>query len=160
MNDAAEVLRVVAALTVIALVLFLVAMVSRSARAAIALLRPGRLVEVVETIPLPHANSLHVVKIADAYYAIGCAHGGICLLTDIPPHAIERHKADAPAGSPLLGFGAGVAEGERGRAPEVHGCVSAPRTPRFGDRENPLGVAFTKRSHQDQVAVRKRVSPP
>jgi flagellar biogenesis protein FliO len=94
--DDAIVLRFVVACTGIALGLAaLTAFGTRGRLRAVSFLRRERLVEVIETTPLPHASSLHVVKVADAYLVIGRCDGGISLLGEIPRAAAERAAARA-----------------------------------------------------------------
>jgi flagellar biogenesis protein FliO len=93
MIDASELLRFVAAAGVIALVLFGLGAVSRRGMRPGSFLRRERLVEVIETTSLPHASSLHVVKLGDSYYAIGRTEGGISLLSEIPAEVVERRRA-------------------------------------------------------------------
>ncbi len=93
MIDAGELLRFVAAFGVIALVLYAFAAFSRRGVRPGAFLGRGRLVEVIETTPLPHASSLHVVKLGDEYYAIGRTEGGISVLSEIPKEVVERREA-------------------------------------------------------------------
>ncbi len=103
MIDAAEVVRFLAAFAVIGLALFAFAMLSRSGGRMSAFLRRnrGRIVEVIETTPLPHAGSLHVVKVADAYFLIGRTDHAIALLSEVPREAIERLVIEPPSGSRL-----------------------------------------------------------
>jgi len=97
MIDAAELLRFVAAFGVIALVLYAFAAFSRRSTGPGSFLRRERIVEVIETTPLPHASSLHVVKLGDAYFAIGRTEGGISVLSEIPKEVVERERAAATA---------------------------------------------------------------
>jgi len=111
--DGAELLRFVAAFAVIALAMYGFATFSRQgagARAflrcaqgagARAFLRRGRLVEVIETTPLPHSSSLHVVKLGDAYFVIGRTDGGITMLGEIPKDTIDRRGAASANGRRL-----------------------------------------------------------
>lgn len=93
MIDAGELLRFVAAFGAIALALCAFAMLSRRAAGAGSFLRRDRLVEVIETTTLPHSSSLHVVKLGEAYFAIGRTDGGISVLSEIPKDVIERRQA-------------------------------------------------------------------
>lgn len=104
MIDAAEVVRFLAAFAVIGLALFAFAMLSRSGgRMRVFLGRSrGRIVEVIETTPLPHAGSLHLVKVADAYFVIGRTDHAIALLSEVPGEAIERLIVQTPSGSRLF----------------------------------------------------------
>lgn len=103
MIDAAELLRFLAAFAVIALALFGFSMLSRNGARVGTFLRRGRIVEVVETTPLPHAASLHVVKVGDAYYVIGRTDHGISLLTEVAKDVVDRHRVEAAArGAKLL----------------------------------------------------------
>jgi flagellar biogenesis protein FliO len=95
MIDAAELLRFVGAFGVIALVLYAFAALSRRNASPGSFLRRERIVEVIETTPLPHASSLHVVKLGDAYVAIGRTDGGISVLREIPKEVVERERATA-----------------------------------------------------------------
>jgi flagellar biogenesis protein FliO len=95
MIDAAELLRFVAAFGVIALVLYGFAAFSRRGARPGSFLRRDRIVEVIETTPLPHASSLHVVKLGDAYFAIGRTEGAISVLSEIPKEVVERERAAA-----------------------------------------------------------------
>ncbi|MBD5654977.1 MAG: flagellar biosynthetic protein FliO [Candidatus Eremiobacteraeota bacterium] len=54
-----------------------------------AMLGRCRLVEVIETTPLPRAGSLHVVKVADEYFVIGRTDGAIAMLREIPKESGE-----------------------------------------------------------------------
>jgi len=92
MIDAGELLRFVAASGVIALVLYGFAALSRRHVGAGRFPRRDRLIEVIETLPLPHASSLHVVRLGDAYVAVGRTAGAISLLTTVPTDAVERHR--------------------------------------------------------------------
>lgn len=94
--DGAELFRFIAAFGLIALVLYAFAVFSRRGLRAGTFLQRDRLVEVIETTPLPHASSLHVVKLGDAYYAIGRTEGGISVLSEIPKEVVDR-RADAGA---------------------------------------------------------------
>ncbi len=105
MIDSSEILRFLAAFAVIGGALFAFALLARSGGRMNAFLRRhrGRIVEVIETTPLPHAGSLHVVKVGEAYFIIGRTDHAIALLRDLPPDAIERIEAQTPLpGSRLL----------------------------------------------------------
>jgi hypothetical protein len=86
--------RLLGACAVVALVL-----VGLKAVAGIAL-RPGmpaspagRLMNVVETTLLPGAASLHVVRIAERYYAIGRSGGHVATLCEIPSDSVAHWRA-------------------------------------------------------------------
>jgi flagellar biogenesis protein FliO len=89
--DGDLVLRFFAAIALIGLGLYAFAAIAKRGG-----FRPGsflqreRLVEVIETTPLPRAGSLHVVKVAEAYFVIGRTDTGISLLSEIPKDAIRR----------------------------------------------------------------------
>jgi flagellar biogenesis protein FliO len=91
--DAGELLRFVAAFGVIALALCAFALLSRRAARVGSFLHRDRLVEVIETTTLPHSSSLHVVKLGEAYFAIGRTDGGISVLSEIPNDVVERRRA-------------------------------------------------------------------
>ncbi len=97
MIDAVELLRFVAAFGVIALVLCAFAAFSRRSALPGLFLRRDRIVEVIETRPLPHASSLHVVKLGDVYFAIGRTEGGISVLCEIPKEVVDRERAATTA---------------------------------------------------------------
>lgn len=98
MVDASELLRFVAACGVIALVLCALAALSRRHVGAGPFSRRKRLIEVIETLPLPHASSLHVVRLGNAYFAIGRTERGISLLTAIPTQMVENRPAAGESG--------------------------------------------------------------
>ena len=103
MIDAAELLRFLAAFAVIAIALVAFSMLSRNGARVGSFLSRGRIVEVVETTPLPHAASLHVVKVGDAYYVIGRTDHAISLLTEVSKEIVERREVEAAArGNKLL----------------------------------------------------------
>jgi flagellar biogenesis protein FliO len=85
------ILRFLGAFAVIGLLLYgFVAFAKHGGLGAGSLLRRSRLVEVIETTQLPHASSLHVVKVAEAYFVIGRTDGAIAMLGEIPKDAVER----------------------------------------------------------------------
>jgi flagellar biogenesis protein FliO len=103
--DAGEILRFLAAFAVIGILLLAFALVSRNGGRLGAFLRcnRGRIVEVIETTPLPNAGSLHVVKMGAAFYVIGRTDHAISLLSEIPKEIIDQAKCEAPVLSfPLL----------------------------------------------------------
>ncbi|TAM57857.1 hypothetical protein EPN52_12095 [bacterium] len=48
-----------------------------------------RLVGVVESTQLTHQNWVSVVKVTDRYYLLGSGQGGVSLVCEIPPEAVE-----------------------------------------------------------------------
>lgn len=97
--DDAIILRLLATGIAVALGLAaLTAFATRGRLRAVSFLRRERLVEVIETTPLPHASSLHVVRVADAYLVIGRCDGGISLLGEIPRDAARRAAARSESG--------------------------------------------------------------
>jgi flagellar biogenesis protein FliO len=95
--DAAQLLRFLAAFAVIGLALFGFTLLSRNGARVGTLLRRGRIVEVIETTPLPHASSLHVVKVGESYLVIGRTDHGISVLTEVPKDVIDRRETLATA---------------------------------------------------------------
>lgn len=93
MFDSGELLRFVAAFGVIAAVLYAFAAVSRRYIGGGPSPRRGRLIDVIETVPLPHASSLHVVRLGDAHFAIGRTDGGISLLSAIEKDVIADSRS-------------------------------------------------------------------
>ncbi|MBC5798489.1 MAG: FliO/MopB family protein [Candidatus Eremiobacteraeota bacterium] len=90
MIDAAELLRFLAAFTVVGLVLFALSRLSRQGSRLGPFLRRSRIVEVIETTPLPHGSALHVAKFGDTYYVIGRTDHGISLLAEVQQEVILR----------------------------------------------------------------------
>jgi len=83
--------RLIGACIVVALVLFAMSAVARLvSRSATHGGRAGRLVTVVETTFLPSAASLHVVRVAERYYAIGRSGAHIATLCEIPAESVAR----------------------------------------------------------------------
>ncbi len=93
--DGAELLRFLAAFIVVGLVLFGLSRLSRQGLRMGTCFRRGRIVELIETTPLPHGAALHVAKVGDAYYVIGRTDHGISLLAEVPHEVTLRH--DVPA---------------------------------------------------------------
>jgi len=105
MIDAGEILRFLAAFAVIGIVLLAFALLSRNRGRLGAFLRcnRGRIVEVIETTPLPNAGSLHVVKMGDAFFVIGRTDHAIALLSEISKEIVAEATCEAPVPSlPLL----------------------------------------------------------
>jgi flagellar biogenesis protein FliO len=88
-------LRFVAALALIALGLSAFAAIAKRGGIRMAFSRRERLVELIETTPLPQTGSLHVVKVAESYLVIGRTDGGISLLGEVSREAVERAAARA-----------------------------------------------------------------
>jgi hypothetical protein len=70
--------------------------------------RPGmpgdpaaRLVSVVETTFLPNAASLHIVRLAERYYAVGRSGAHIATLCEIPVDSVARWR-EARRRAPLF----------------------------------------------------------
>ncbi len=77
------------ALLVIALLLFgLRSMVRRFARWRLIAQADKRIVTVVESTFVAPSTTLHIVKIADKYYALGGGSGRLVLLCEIPASAV------------------------------------------------------------------------
>ncbi len=96
MIDAAELLRFVAAFSVVGLALFALSRLTRQGSRMGTFLRRARIVELIETTPLPHGSSLHVAKVGDAYYVIGRTDHGISLLAEVPQDVIAQRDLQAP----------------------------------------------------------------
>ena len=94
--------RMLAALAVIAAVLFALQYVARygSRRQFRGGRSAGRLVTVLETTPLPNGSSLHVVKVGDRYVVIGRSSNSLSTLCDLPSASVEAWLA-AQDSSPL-----------------------------------------------------------
>ena len=96
--------RSIAACIVVALVLVAVAAFSRVVMRGRASARPGgRLLAVLETAMLPGAASLHVVRVADRYYAIGRSGAHIATLAEIPPERALPSRGTGAEGSDPAG---------------------------------------------------------
>jgi len=97
--------RLLAACIVIALVLGAVQIVA--ARLGRARFDPGggrgRLVALVETVYLPGAASLHVVRVAERYYVVGRNAAALVALAQIPPQSVESWLTAraSPPGNPV-----------------------------------------------------------
>jgi flagellar biogenesis protein FliO len=84
--------RLLAACLVIALVLIALRFVGRAAlgswRAPLADSR--RLLGIVESVMLSSAAAVHVVRVAERYYALARGAGHVTLLCEIPAESVER----------------------------------------------------------------------
>jgi flagellar biogenesis protein FliO len=96
--DTGEIVRFLAAFAVIGCALLGFAVVARGGGRMSALMRRnrGRIIDVIETTPLPHAGSLHVIKAGESYFVIGRTDHAIALLREIPKEAIDRVSSEAP----------------------------------------------------------------
>ncbi len=104
--DYALAVRMVAAVAVIALVLFALQIAMRGwARRQLSHAHGGRLVTVIETTTLPNAASLHVVKIGDEYVIIGRSGQHIARLGEIAPETVAAWLA----GQSATGLSHGIA---------------------------------------------------
>lgn len=93
--------RMLAALAVIAVVLFAVQFVARAGlRQRLSTRGGSRLMTVVETTSLPNASSLHAVKVGERYIVVGRSGNYISMLCELPPQTVEDWLAAQPA-SPL-----------------------------------------------------------
>lgn len=93
--------RMLAALAVIAVVLFAVQFVARAGlRQRLSTRGGSRLMTVVETTSLPNASSLHAVKVGERYIVVGRSGNYIAMLCELPPQTVEDWLAAQPA-SPL-----------------------------------------------------------
>lgn len=91
--------RMLAALAIIAIVLFSLQLLMRTNIRHQIARGDRRLISVLETTLLPNAASLHVVKIAERYVVIGRSGGHIAMLSDIPQASIEAWLAAQPPNS-------------------------------------------------------------
>ncbi len=91
--DGSTLVRLLAALGVIALLLFALAAalqympLTRPASSA----RRRRLVDPIETTALSSTSALHVVKILDCYYVLGSSSGGVCIVCPLEKEGVEGH---------------------------------------------------------------------
>jgi flagellar biogenesis protein FliO len=90
--------RSIGACVVVALVLFGVSAIARRAwRPGLPARRRGSLLAIVETAFLPSAASLHVVRVAERYYAIGRSGAHIAMLCEIPAESVTYVRDKRPA---------------------------------------------------------------
>ena len=81
--------RALTACIVVALVLVALQIVARAMQRGRAAAMPGgRLIAVLETTMLPNAASIHVVRVAEAYYVIGRSGAHIATLGSIAPESV------------------------------------------------------------------------
>ncbi len=93
--------RMLVALAVIAVVLFAVQFVARTALHQRLAIKGGRrLMTVIETTPLPNASSLHAVKVGERYIVVGRSGSSMSMLCELPAETVEAWLAAQPA-SPL-----------------------------------------------------------
>lgn len=93
--------RMLAALAVIAAVLFALQFVARTVlRQRLSSRAGGRLMTVVETTSLPNASSLHAIKVGERYIVVGRSGNYISMLCELPPETVEAWLAAEPT-SPL-----------------------------------------------------------
>jgi len=82
-------LRAAAALGLIALVLGGLRYLLRGLPAGAWPRRGGRVLAVVETLPLANAAVVYVVRIGARYFALGGTHGGVQCICEVPAGAID-----------------------------------------------------------------------
>jgi flagellar biogenesis protein FliO len=87
--------RSAAAFGAIAIAIFAFAMLFGRGTRAGAFLRAGRLLEVLETAPLPRTASLHVVRAGESYYVLGRTDAGIAVVTELSREVVERQTKRA-----------------------------------------------------------------
>ncbi|HVA37775.1 MAG TPA: flagellar biosynthetic protein FliO [Candidatus Dormibacteraeota bacterium] len=63
--------------------------VAQLARRRMLVVTGRRLVGVIESTQLTHQNWVSVVKVTDRYYLLGSGQGGVSLVSEIPPEAVE-----------------------------------------------------------------------
>ncbi len=98
MIDLAFVGRLAGACVVIALVLAALQIVAaRLGRARALPGSRGRLMALVESTQLSGAAALHVVRIVDRYYVLGCNAASVATLAEIPNAAVEARVAERAA---------------------------------------------------------------
>ncbi len=93
--------RLLAACVVIGLVLACVQFVARRAMRVSLEGGGGRLIALLETTYLPGAASVHVLRIADRYYAVGRSGAGFTPICEIEADRVERHVVAATPGASL-----------------------------------------------------------
>jgi len=89
--------RMLAACTVIGLVLAGVQYVARRSMRLRRETGGGRLVTLLETTYLPGAASVHVLRIADRYHVVGRSGGEIAPICEIPPERVAEVVARSQA---------------------------------------------------------------
>jgi Flagellar biosynthesis protein, FliO len=102
MEDGSTLVRLLAALGVIALLLFALAAVLQYVpltRAAGSARR--RLVDPIETTALSSVSALHVVKILDRYYVLGSSSGSVCIVCPLEKEGVEGHLRAQRARPPV-----------------------------------------------------------
>jgi len=55
-----------------------------------------RLLGVVESVALSNAAAVHVVRVAERYYALARSAGSVAVLCEIPAECLERRPRRAP----------------------------------------------------------------
>jgi flagellar biogenesis protein FliO len=92
-SDVSIWLRSATAIAMIGAVLFALQYVMRRLqRGAVWLAGRGRLLELIETLPLPNACAVHVVRIGGTTYALAGSQAHVSVICEIPPDAVPSSQ--------------------------------------------------------------------
>jgi flagellar protein FliO/FliZ len=65
---------------------------------------PGRLVKMIDRVPLDQKHALYVVKVAEEYLLLGGGEGSLHLVAKLDKETVEKLKADQASGQALSPF--------------------------------------------------------